>query len=115
MRIHSVLRGWVNFNSPDSGKVAADIESVETALKTSAAYGADALLLVPCKVGGIDMPEAWEFEIEFDEKTGHVRRVVSGDNAKYQTYIDAQNYATEATRKAVRKLIDFSGSIRSIL
>jgi len=105
MRIHSVLRGWTNFNSPDSGKVADDIATVETTLRAAQGYGADAILLVPCRVGGMPMPEAWEFDIEFDEKTGHVTRVAAGDNAKYEAYIEAQNYATDASRKAVEKLI----------
>jgi L-ribulose-5-phosphate 3-epimerase len=104
MRIHSVLRGWTNFNK-EPGTVAKDIESVETALRAAQAYGADAVLLVPCRVGGMPMPEAWEFDIEFDEKTGHVSRVVAGDNAPYREYIEAQNYATDASRKAVEKLI----------
>jgi len=105
MKIHSVLRGWTNFNSPDSGKVAGDVASVETALRAAGGYGADALLLVPCRVGGMPMPEAWEFDIEFDEKTGHVTRVAKGDNSKYAEYIEAQNYATDSSRKAVEKLI----------
>ena len=105
MRIHSVLRGWLNFNSPDSDKVTADIESVATGLKACAGYGADALLIVPCRVGKMPMPEPWEFDIEFDEKTGHVSRVVDGDNAPYQQYIEAQNYATDSSRKAIEKLI----------
>ncbi|MHC4405419.1 MAG: sugar phosphate isomerase/epimerase family protein [Planctomycetota bacterium] len=105
MKIHSVLRGWTNFNSPDRGQVAKDVESVETALRASEGFGADALLLVPCRVGGMPMPEAWEFDIEFDERTGHVTRVVAGDNSQYEAYIEAQNYATDASRKAVEKLI----------
>jgi len=105
MRIHSVLRGWTNFNSSERGQVAKDIASVETALRAAQGYGADALLLVPCKVRGIPVPEAWEFDIEFDEKTGHVRRVVKGDNSKYQEYIEAQNFATDVSRRAVRRLI----------
>jgi len=51
------------------------------------------------------MPEPWDFDIEFDEKTCHVSRVVKGDNAQYKEYIEAQNYATDSTRKAVEKLI----------
>lgn len=105
MRIHSVLRGWTNFNSPDSGKVADDIASVQTALKAAEGYGADAVLLVPCRVGGMPIPKAHEFDIEFDEKTGHVSRVVAGDNSQYKEYIQAQNHATDASRKAVEKLI----------
>ena len=105
MRIHSLLRGWTNFNSPDKGKVAEDIASMETALKAAGGYGADAVLLVPCKVGGLKMPQPWDFEIEFDEKTSMVSRVTKGDNSKYKAYIEAQNHATETTRKAVEKLI----------
>ena len=105
MRIHSVLRGWTNFNSADAGRVAGDVESVETALKACQGYGASALLLVPCRVGGMPMPEAWDFDIQFDEKTGHVKQVAAGDNAKYATYIEAQNRSTDMSRKALRKLI----------
>ncbi len=105
MRIHSLLFGWANFNSPDGSKVAEDLAAVESSLKAAGAYGADAVLLVPCKVGGMPMPEAWEFEIEFDEKTGMVEKVAAGDNSKYREYIEAQNYATKASREAVAKLI----------
>ncbi len=102
MRIHSVLRGWVNFNN--SKKVSSDIASVETALASAAAYGADAILLVPCRVGTRAIPKPWEFDIAFDAKTGHVSRVVRGDNAPYKEYIEAQNEATDATREALQKL-----------
>ncbi len=105
MTIHSVLRGWTNFNSPDAGKVASDIESVETALKACQGFGGSAVLLVPCRVGGMPMPEVWEFDIEFDEKSGHVKKVVAGDNSQYAAYIEAQNYATDSSRKAIEKLI----------
>ncbi len=103
MKIHSVLFGWANFNQKD--KADPDVANVEKALKAAAAYGASALLLVPCRVGGMAIPEAWDFDIEFDERTGRVARVVAGDNAKYRAYIEAQNQATDASRKAVEKLI----------
>ena len=105
MRIHSVLFGWANFNSPDAGKVAADVENVKAALRAAQGYGADALLLVPCRIGGMPMPEAWEFDIEFDEKTGHIKQVVAGNNSKFEKYIEAHKVSTDATRKAVEKLI----------
>jgi hexulose-6-phosphate isomerase len=85
--------------------VAADIAGVEKSLRAAQGYGADAVLLVPCRTGVKPIPEAWEFEIEFDEKTGHVRRVAVGDNAKYQDYIAAQNQAVDSSRRAVEKLI----------
>ena len=103
MRIHSVLYGWANFNNPAA--VEKDVASVQVALEACKGFGADALLLVPCRIGGMAMPEAWEFDIRFDEKTGHLRQVVSGDNAKYQAYIQAHDQAVDSSREAVRKLI----------
>ena len=103
MKLHSVLFGWANFNQEESA--ARDIANVEKALHAAKAYGGSALLVVPCRTGVTPMPEAWEFDIEFDEKTGHVERVVAGDNAKYAKYIEAQNHAVDTSREAVRKLI----------
>jgi len=105
MKIHSVMRGWTNVNSPNSDQVTADIDSVRKSLRAAAAYGADAVLWVPCRIRGMPMPEAWEFDIEFDERTGHLSRVVAGDNARYRQYIEAHNRATDATRRAVEQLI----------
>jgi hexulose-6-phosphate isomerase len=51
------------------------------------------------------MPEPWEFDIEFDEKTGHVLRVVKGDNTPYKDYIEAHNHAIDTSREAVKRLI----------
>lgn len=113
MQIHSVMYGWANFN--DDSKRAGDIADVETALKACAGYGADALLVVPCRVGGMPMPQPWEFDIEFDDKTGHVKRVVAGDNAPYQKYIEAQNQATDASRKAIQKLIPVAEKTKVII
>ena len=77
------------------------------ALKTTQAYGADTVLLVPCRVGGNElvMPQPWEFSIEFDEQTGHLKKVVDGDNRPYQEYIKAHDHATDSSRAAVEKLI----------
>ena len=106
MRIHSVLRGWTNFNSPDADIVTADVASVEKALKTSQIYGADALLLVPCKrLAEASVPKPEEFDIEFDARTGHVTRVVAGDNGSFQDYMKIQNRATDMSRLAIEKLI----------
>lgn len=103
MRIHSVLYGWANFNQPEAFE--RDLRAVETALHACQGYGADALLLVPCRIGGMALPEAWEFDIEFDDKTGHLHRVVAGDNAPYRAYMAAHDQAADASRKAVEKLI----------
>lgn len=105
LRIHSVMRGWCQFNAPDTAKVAADIASVERALHAAKAYGADALLVVPCRIGGMPMPQPWAFDIEFDPATCHVSRVTKGDNAPFSAYIEAHNQATDSSRKAVEALI----------
>jgi len=104
MKIHSVLRGWMEFNgSPD--KVEATIKKTETSLRAARAFGADAILLVPCKIGGMKIPEPWEFDIAFDPATGRLTRVVKGDNEPYKAYIEAHDHATDTSRQAVRKLI----------
>ncbi|MBN1589629.1 MAG: sugar phosphate isomerase/epimerase [Pirellulales bacterium] len=105
MRIHSVLFGWANVNDKDSGKVARDIENTKTALRAAQGYGADTLLWVPCKISDMPMPKPWDFDIKFDEKTGHVTQVAAGDNAPYEKYIEAYNASTDASRKAIEKLI----------
>src|SRR5205823_3525655 len=79
MRIHSVLRGWAEFNSTDASKVEQSFATSESALRAAQAFGADAVLLVPCRIGGMRIPRSWEFLIEFDDKTGHVLKVVNGD------------------------------------
>jgi hexulose-6-phosphate isomerase len=117
LRIHSVLRGWMKFNDP--AKVDADVEDVARALKIAQILGGATVLVVPCRIDaytasqvklgkspkGVLIPEAWEFDIEFDEKSGHVQRVAQGDNSPYQPYIEAQNQATDMSREAVRRLI----------
>ena len=112
MRVHSVLRGWMEFNSDDPAKVQDSLEKTRLALRAARAYGADAILLVPCRVGGMPMPEAWEFDIVFDEKNGHVSRVAAGDNSKYAAYIKAQNDATDRSRAAVEKLIPMAEELK---
>jgi len=104
LKIHSVLFGWANFNSPDAGTVEKDIAAVGTALRAAQGYGATAVLLVPCRTGVTPIPDPWDFDIRFDDSC-HVTQVVRGDNAKYAAYIKAQNEATDASRKAVEKLI----------
>ena len=102
MKIHSVLRGWLALNQAKS--VFTGAESLKVALKAAAGYGADAVLVVPCRVGGKGLPQPWEFDIAFDEKTAMVTRVVKGDNTKYKAYIDAQNLATKMSRETLKQV-----------
>mgnify|MGYP000704003419 CR=1 FL=1 len=105
IKIHSVMRGWVNLDSQKKSEVEASLEKVKNSLRAAEAYGADAVLVVPCRVGGMDIPAPWEFDIEFNPDTLHVKRVVKGDNEPYREYIKAQNHATDATREAIKQLI----------
>jgi L-ribulose-5-phosphate 3-epimerase len=115
MRVHSVLRGWMEFNSTDPKKVEDSLEKTRLSLRAAKAYGADAILLVPCRVGGMPIPEAWDFDITFDEKTGHVTRVVVGDNSKFEAYIKAQNQSTDSSRGAVEKLIPLARELKVVI
>ena len=107
MSIHSVMRGWTNFNQPDN--FDADVESVKTALRAAAGYGADGILLVPARLAGFShgttMPHPWEYEIDFDPQTLQIRAVVEGDNVPYADYIAAHNMTTEASIRAIESLI----------
>ena len=51
------------------------------------------------------MPQPWEFDIEFDENTGHIEKVVKGDNTPYRAYIDTHNKAADASRDALKRLV----------
>jgi L-ribulose-5-phosphate 3-epimerase len=105
MKIHSVLRGWAEFNSPDQAKFDASFAKTEDALRAAQAFGADAVLLVPCRIGGVKMPRPWEYQIEFNPDTGHLTRVVYGDNQPYADYLKAHNHAIDTSREAVKRLI----------
>jgi L-ribulose-5-phosphate 3-epimerase len=105
MRIHSVLRGWAEFNSPDQAKVDASFAKTEEALRAAQGFGAETVLLVPCRISGMKMPKPWEFQIEFDQNTGHISKVAFGDNAPYADYIKAHNHAIDASREMVKRLI----------
>ena len=105
LRIHAIVRGWLTTNSLDKDKVEADIQSAEKALRTAAAHGASSVLLVTATLpgGSVPMPDPWDFEIDFDPKTLHVKTVVAGDNTPYADYIKAQNFATECSVRALEE------------
>ena len=115
MRVHSVMRGWASFNADDPAKAEESLELTRKSLRAAAAYGADDILLVPCRIGGMPMPEAWEFKIEFDEKSGRLQRVVEGDNTPYAAYIAAHNHAMATSRIAVEKLIPLAEELKVII
>ena len=104
MRIHSVLFGWGSLNGGDAA-MAKTVADMEATLQMAQGYGAETVLFVPCRIDATPMPEPWEFDIRFDEKTGYLKQVVAGDNAKYQAYIAAHNHAVDTTREGVKRLI----------
>jgi len=103
--VHSVMRGWAEFNHKDESVAQKTIDETKHAIRIASAYGAETILLVPCRVGGMKMPEPWDFEIDFDSKTLMVKTVAAGDNSQYAEYIKAQNDSTVATIKAMEQLI----------
>ena len=127
MRIHSVLYGWAEFNSPDPGEVERTLAESQAALRTAEAFGAETVLLVPCRIGGggrrgdaaqapaLRIPRAWEFQIEFNEKNGHLTRVVYGDNAPYADYIKAHNHATDTSTAAINRLIPLAEKTKVVI
>src|SRR4029453_415181 len=52
MRVHLVLYGWAEFNNPDKSEVERTFAESQAALQTAEAFGADTVLLVPCRIGG---------------------------------------------------------------
>ena len=84
-------------------------------LKAAQAYGAGAVLHVPGGAGKVAMPEPWEFDIEFDEKTGHLTRVVAGDNAKFAPYIEAHNRSMDGARESVKRLIPVAEETKVVI
>ena len=96
---------WAEFNSDDPSKVEKTLAVTEDALRAAQAYGAETVLLVPCRISGMKMPGPRQFAIEFDPKSGHLTRVVAGDNAPYADYLKAHNHAIDTSREAVKRLI----------
>jgi len=97
LRIHSVFLGGA------------------AGLRAGQGYGADAVLLPPGGVGGVPIPEPWEFDIEFDEKTGHLTRVVAGDNAKFKPYMDAHDRSLDGAREGIKRMIPIAEETKVVI
>ena len=115
MRVHSVLRGWMKFNSPDAKIVEKSLEDVRMSLRAAKGYGSDAILLVPCRIEAKGMPAIADINIEFDETNGHVKKMVKGDNAPHADYIKEHNIAIDTSRAAVEKLIPLAEELKVVI
>ncbi|MCX7011625.1 MAG: sugar phosphate isomerase/epimerase [Candidatus Sumerlaeota bacterium] len=104
LAIHSMLGGGSQ-SLGDPAKAEAGAASIGSALKAAQACGATAILVVPTALKGPAAPEPWEFDVELDEATTHIKRVVAGDNAPYQEFIEAHNKAVDSVRGALKRLI----------
>ncbi|MBI5384768.1 MAG: sugar phosphate isomerase/epimerase [Verrucomicrobia bacterium] len=115
MKIHSVIRGWAEFNSTDAAKVESGFKVSEDGLRAAHGFGADAMLLVPCRIGGLKMPKPREFRFEFDETTGLISKVAAGDNAPYADYIAAHNRAITTSTEHVKRLIPLAEKLGVVI
>ena len=104
LRIHSFMGGWAQFNHDNADERKKSIEDVKQMIRLTAAYGASAILLVPCRIGGT-MPKPSQFNIAFDPDSLVMTRAVEGDNAPFADYIKAQNNASELSRHAIEELL----------
>jgi len=105
IRIHSVMRGWAGFNNADAAARQKTIDETATSIHAASNMGADTILLVPCRIDAKPMPEAWDYDIDFDPQTLMVKTVVKGDNSGFAEYIKMQNLSTEMSIAAIEELI----------
>ena len=105
VKIHSFMGGWADFSNADAEARRRSIEDVKRLIRVTAAYGADAMLLVPCLRMGGTIPKPTQFKLAYDPATCRIESVVAGDNAPFADYIAAHNRATELARAAVEELL----------
>jgi len=105
VKIHSFMGGWADLGNADAETRRKSIEEVKRLIRLTAAYGADAMLLVPCLRMGGTMPKPTQFRIKYDPATCRIESVVDGDNAPFAEYIAAHNRSTELARAAIEELI----------
>lgn len=103
LKIHSLMYGWAQFNQSDDAARRKSIDDAKRALAITSEFGAEVMLLVPCRVDG-KMPAPSQFKVDFDPATLKVTRVADGPEP-FAEYMAQQNKATELSRAAVEELI----------
>lgn len=114
VQIPSLIRAWVPLDSPKPEEIDKIVASLETALLAAEGFGCTNILLVPALGPKVAIPPAHEFDIEMDE-VGIVSRVVKGDNAKYQPYIDAQNRATKSSWEVLKRVTPIAEKTKVVI
>ncbi len=113
LKIHSFMGGWAEFNSKDAAKRQKAIETTKRNIEITEAYGAPAMLLVPGRVGGIEMPKPSQFDLAFDAKTLELKRATA--EGGFADYVQAQNDATKYAQDALAELAPFAAEHGVIL
>lgn len=113
LTIHSFMGGWFEFNSKDAGKRAQSIDTAKHNIEIAEAYGAPVMLIVPGRVGGIEMPRPSQFDLEFDAKTLELKKAAS--EGGFADYIRHQNEATKYAQDALGELAPFAAAHGVIL
>jgi len=103
LNIHSLMYGWAQFNHVEEKARRTSIDDAKRALEITSAFGATAMLLVPCRVD-CKMPAPSAFDLAFDPATLKLIRAAQGPE-NFNEYIAQQNLATERSRAAVEELI----------
>ena len=106
LKIHSFMGGWAEFNSKDPAKRKAAVEQTRHCIEVAEAYGASVMLLVPGRVGGVEMPRPSQFDLAFDPKTLVLARAAADGN--FAAYVAAQNDATKYAQDALAELAPFA-------
>jgi len=114
VQIPSLIRAWVSLDSPKPEEIDKIVASLETALLAAEGFGCTNILLVPALSPKVAIPPAHEFDIEMDD-VGIVSRVVKGDNAKYQPYIDAQNRATKSSWEVLKRVTPIAEKTKVVI
>ena len=106
LKIHSFMGGWAEFNAKDPAKRKAALEQTRRNIELTEAYGAGVMLLVPGRVGGMEMPAPSQFDLAFDPKTLELTRAAASGG--FAAYVAAQNDATKHAQDALAELAPFA-------
>ena len=113
LTIHSFMGGWFEFNSKDAAKRRQAIDTAKRNIEIAEAYGAPVMLIVPGRVGGVEMPKPSEFDLDFDEATLELKKATA--EGGFEKYVAAQNEATKFAQDALGELMPIAAEHGVIL